>query len=92
MRPGIKRLFIGVMGVGLLVLGVLWHKRSDAQQDRQDHEIERQQAETVVAARRAIAAEAKQTEQSVALMVSAHNAVTDWTDAFGGGKICQQAH
>jgi len=42
MRPGIKRLFIGVMGVGLLVLGVLWHKRSEAQQERQEPEIERQ--------------------------------------------------
>ena len=43
-----------------------------------------------MAARRAIAAKAKQTEQSVALMVSAHNAVTDWTDAFGGGRFANK--
>jgi hypothetical protein len=86
----IKRLIVGLLCVGLLALGVLWHKRSEAHQELQERENERQQAETIVAARRAIAAKIKQTEQSVAQMVSAHNAVTDWTDAFGGERFANR--
>jgi hypothetical protein len=90
MRTGIKRLFVGLLCAGLLTLGVLWHRRSEAQQERQEREIERQQAETIVAARRAAGAKTKQTAQSVAQMVSAHNAVTDWTDAFGGERFAKR--
>jgi hypothetical protein len=43
-----------------------------------------------VAARMAIAAKTKQTEQSVAQMVAAHKAVTDWTDAFGGERFASR--
>lgn len=87
MRKVMIRLVVGLICAGLCAWGVIWHHRSEAQKERQERETERQQAETIVTARRALAAKIKQTEQSIAQMVAAHNAVTDWTDAFGGERF-----
>lgn len=89
-RKVITRLVLGLMLAGLSTWGVFWHNRSEVQQERQEREIERQQAETIVSARRAIAAKLRQTEQSVSQIVSAHNAVTDWTDAFDGERFANR--
>lgn len=90
MRKLLKRLTLGLLVIGVAAWAVVSHNRSEAQQERQEREIERQQAETIVAARRAVAAKMMQTEQSVANMASAHNAVTDWTDAFGGERFADR--
>jgi hypothetical protein len=90
MRKVILRLVVGLICAGLCAWGVVWHNRSEAQKERQEHETERQQAETIVTARKALDAKKKQTEQSIAHMVAAHNAVTDWTDAFGGERFANR--
>jgi hypothetical protein len=94
MRTGIKSLGIGLMFAGLLTLGVVWHNHSEAKREqaiqiqqgkaiKQEQEIEIQQREALTK----ILAERGKEREFIARMVSAHNAVTNWADAFSGVKF-----
>jgi hypothetical protein len=97
MRKIITRLFLGLMCLGLCAWAVVWRHRSDnkLEQDiqkqqgksiKQEQEIERQQREAIVK----ILAGQRKKQEIIARMASAHNAVTDWTDAFSGAKFTER--
>jgi len=82
MRKATARLIVGLVVLGAAAWAMLSFYRSEPQQKRG---VEIQQAEALAT----ILADRNQTKQSVARMVSAHNAVTDWTDAFGGDRFTE---
>ena len=71
---------LGLLALGVAAWAVVSHYRSEAERQR---DAQRQQDDAVAL----IMAGAKQTRQSVVRMVSAHNAVTDWPDTFGGERF-----
>jgi hypothetical protein len=58
-------------------------QKQQAKSGNQESEIERQQREALAQ----LLAEQKKKQEIIARMVSAHNAVTNWTDAFSGVKF-----
>lgn len=83
MRKVVTRLIVGLICAGLCAWGLIWHNHSEVQQQ---HDVARQQVEAVAT----FLAKLKQPKQSVARMVSAHNAVGDWTEAFSGKRFAER--
>lgn len=82
MRKGTTRLLLGLMIVGGCAWAVAWRHRSHMNHDR---EIEREQREALAK----LVAEIGEKHEMVGRMASALNAVTDWTDAFGGKRFTE---
>lgn len=80
MRKAGPRLILGLICLGICLWFVAWHHSSEAKRKRG---IERQGAEAAVN----VLAALNQDEQAIARMVSAHDAVTDWTDSFSGKRF-----
>jgi hypothetical protein len=97
MRKVMTRLLLGLMFLGVCVGVVVWHHRPDTKRGQgiqkqrvmainQEQAIEIQQREAIVK----ILAEQRKKQEIIARMASAHNAVTDWTDAFSGAKFAER--
>jgi len=82
MRKVIIGVILSLMCMGLCGWGLIWHNRSEAEQER-DRQKQQDNALAMIMAHR------RETGQSVVRMVSAHNAVTDWTDAFSGARFAE---
>jgi hypothetical protein len=82
MRKVIVRLTLALIVLGVAAWAVVSHYHSEAEQES---DVQRQQREALAM----IAAHRNETGLSVVRMASAHTAVTDWTDAFSGGRFAE---
>jgi hypothetical protein len=83
MRKVTVRLTLGLLVLGVAAWVVLPNYRSKAKREG-DEERQRDKALAM------IMVDQKQTRESIARMVSAHNAVTDWTEPFGGDRFADR--
>ena len=83
MRSFITRLTLGLLVLGAASWALVSHYRSEAARER-----EKVSARDKVV--KMIRADRKQIQEAIARMVSVHNAVTDWTEPFGGDKFADR--
>lgn len=82
MRKLITRLTLSLLVIGVATWAVVSHNRSEGEQE---HDLQRQQRKALTK----IVVHRNETVQSIVRMASAHNVVTDWTNAFSGARFAE---